>query len=208
MRPRRPDARRRGKILVFTAILLPGVILGGLAMSVDLGVVAVGRAQLSTATDAASLAGVRKLYGEFRLREGEDLSGPMATARSRSSGLALRNRVLGETLVMVDNEGNDVTGDVAVGHLDPNDKRDTLDPAPRPNATIRCRSSPTATATTAPTSPASSARSGGPTAGRWPSPAPPRRSSTTSPASRRSATGPASCRSCCRSPSTWRPGRR
>ncbi len=86
--------RRSGKILVMTGLLMP-VLVGGVALSVDTGVIGTADAQLKTATDAAALAGARELASVSRFKGTTDISAEITSARSRAIGRGLTNAVLG-----------------------------------------------------------------------------------------------------------------
>src|SRR5947208_15691882 len=58
--PRQASNPRRGYSIVFLGLLMLG-LFGLVSLAVDLGRVRVGRVQLSTAADAAAIAGVQKL---------------------------------------------------------------------------------------------------------------------------------------------------
>lgn len=62
----RGDTRRNGTILVLAAMVLV-VLLGFVALAVDVGILAQARAQLKTVADSAALAGARQLASERRL---------------------------------------------------------------------------------------------------------------------------------------------
>jgi Flp pilus assembly protein TadG len=91
MNVRRPRLakRSRGAILPLTAIALVG-LCGFVALSVDLGMLAVARAQCQDAADAAAVAGARSLNGST----GSNLSGATANAITQ----ATKNQILGTTL--------------------------------------------------------------------------------------------------------------
>src|SRR5262245_15377621 len=120
MQPRTPTAGRRrpGKILVMSALLLP-VFLGGMALSIDYGVLSVAQGQLRAAADGAALAGVMKLATDTRVRNSSDISSEMASARAQAAAIAASNRVLGQAPVVLDNASNASSGDVVVGYLNP-----------------------------------------------------------------------------------------
>ena len=122
LRSHRAGPRRRGKILVMTALLLPGVILAGLANAVDVGVIAVARNQLRTITDSAALAGVQTLSCDCRIAVGYLQTAEVIAARNRAKYFAEQNRALNATPVMLDNTANSANGDVVVGYLNPNQK--------------------------------------------------------------------------------------
>jgi Flp pilus assembly protein TadG len=108
---RRNANRRRGKFLVVSSLLLP-VLLGGMALSVDYGVLCVAHGQLRNAADAAALAGARRLVTEARLANRSDLTAESSAARSQSVTVAQANPVRNQTVP--------VSGsDVAIGYVDP-----------------------------------------------------------------------------------------
>ena len=84
-RPSRPQ-RSRGAILPLTAISIIG-LCGFLALSIDLGMLAVARAQVQDAADAAAIAGARSLDGSA----GSNL----ATSTADATTQATRNTILG-----------------------------------------------------------------------------------------------------------------
>src|SRR5580704_12159723 len=84
----RPD-RSRGAILPLTAISIIG-LCGFLALSIDLGMLAVARAQVQDAADAAAIAGARSLDGTT----GSNVAGSTANAIAQ----ACRNTVLGTNI--------------------------------------------------------------------------------------------------------------
>ncbi|SIO23916.1 Putative Tad-like Flp pilus-assembly [Singulisphaera sp. GP187] len=117
---------RRGVAALLFALLLP-VIMGMLALSVDLALIAVARNQLSTAADAAALAGAIKLASENRTRGATNLSVELAAANGQAQSFAQTNSVLNVAPVLVTNPSNaDGVGDVKVGYLDPNDSTSSL----------------------------------------------------------------------------------
>ncbi|HET6326611.1 MAG TPA: pilus assembly protein TadG-related protein, partial [Planctomycetaceae bacterium] len=83
--PTRPQ-RSRGAILPLTAISIIG-LCGFLALSIDLGMLAVARAQVQDAADAAAIAGARSLDGSA----GSNL----ATSTADATTQATRNTILG-----------------------------------------------------------------------------------------------------------------
>src|SRR5579864_6752034 len=119
---RRGTARKRlGKILVMTAILLPAM-MAFMALSADLSVIAAGKAQLSTVSDAAALAGAMKLADERRVRGATDLTPEISAAQAQAKTIAQDNLVLNGVPVIKDNPSNATTGDVVVGYYDPTTK--------------------------------------------------------------------------------------
>ena len=89
-------ARRRGVILVLTAILLVA-LLSFVALAVDIGVIATARAQLKTVADSAALAGARQLASDRRISTTiTDLTPEMTAARSYAIAAGNANSVLGQ----------------------------------------------------------------------------------------------------------------
>ena len=100
MKARRPRhaKRSRGAILPLTAIALVG-LCGFVALAVDVGMLAIARAQAQDAADAAAVAGARSLNGST----GSNLAGATAAATTQ----ATRNTILGTQIA---------SGEVAVQH--------------------------------------------------------------------------------------------
>ena len=84
----RPE-RSRGAILPLTAVSIIG-LCGFLALSIDLGMLAVARAQVQDAADAAAIAGARSLDGSA----GSNL----ATSTANATTQATRNTILGTNI--------------------------------------------------------------------------------------------------------------
>jgi Flp pilus assembly protein TadG len=116
---------RRGVAAMLFAFLLP-VLVGFVGLSVDSGVLALARGQLSTAADSAALAGARQLASDRRVQGVTDLGPEIAAANSQAVAFALSNRVLGQGVVALPNAANATGGDVLVGYLDPNNSSSTL----------------------------------------------------------------------------------
>lgn len=120
---------RRGLVALLFGLLLP-FLLGVLALSVDIGVIAVARNQLSTAADAGALAGARQLATENRVRGAVDLTSEITAANSRAAALAQANMVLKVAPVVIQNPSNTTAGDIRVGYLNLNSSTSTLDANP------------------------------------------------------------------------------
>jgi Flp pilus assembly protein TadG len=117
---------RRGIAAIMFGLLLP-VILAIMSLALDVAVVAVARGQLSTAADAASLAGAMKLASENRVRGATQLSVEISAANAKAVALAQGNKVLNVAPVLLENPNNmDGVGDVTVGYLDPDDPASPL----------------------------------------------------------------------------------
>src|ERR1700733_12851809 len=87
-RPSRPE-RSRGAILPLAAISIIG-LCAFLALSIDLGLLAVARAQVQDAADAAAIAGARSLNGST----GSNLANSTASAITQ----ATLNTILGTNI--------------------------------------------------------------------------------------------------------------
>lgn len=90
---RRSSDGRRGHVLALTALSLI-VLLGMIALAIDIGLLAVARAQCQNAADAGAVAGCRKINGnaDAAVNYGYDMV-PAAAIRS-----ALNNKILGKGL--------------------------------------------------------------------------------------------------------------
>lgn len=108
----------RGKIIVITAILIPA-IMGFMALSTDVAVIATARAQLRIVSDAAALSGAMKLADDQRVMGPTDLSPEIAGAQTQAKLVGQDNLVLNTTPVIMDNASNSSSGDVVVGSYDP-----------------------------------------------------------------------------------------
>jgi Flp pilus assembly protein TadG len=91
-RPRLPK-KSRGAILPLTAIGIVA-LCGMVALSVDLGMYAIARAQCQDAADAAAVAGARSLSGAT--------GGNLAQATANATAVAMKNTILGTPIL--DNE--------------------------------------------------------------------------------------------------------
>jgi Flp pilus assembly protein TadG len=125
-RIRRALARRRGVVAVIAAALLPAFI-GFAALSTDTAVIAVARSQMSTAADAAALAGAWQLADEYRVRGATNLNNEIASANAQAVALGTANTVIGSAPVINANTSNQAGGQVMVGYLDPSTPTSTLD---------------------------------------------------------------------------------
>ena len=109
---------RRGMAAVLVAVLLP-VFIGMLALSVDVAVLSVARSQMSTAADAAALAGALELATENRVRGSTNLSDEINAANTQAVALATDNRILAAVPVVNANTSNPSGGQIMVGYLNP-----------------------------------------------------------------------------------------
>jgi Flp pilus assembly protein TadG len=106
-------------------LMLP-VFIGFTSLAVDTSVIAVGRGQLNTASDAAALAGAMQLATENRVRGATTLSTEITGANTQAVSFAQQNSVLGSTPVVTGNPSNASGGEIMVGYLDPNNVKSTL----------------------------------------------------------------------------------
>ncbi len=122
--------RRRGVAALLFAVLLP-LLIGFATLSVDTAVIATARAQLSTAADAAALAGAQQLATEYRVRGITDLTTTIAAANAQAASFASSNNVLNQGVKVFQNPNNTPgVGDVLVGYLDPNNPHAALATSP------------------------------------------------------------------------------
>jgi len=115
---RRRDKKRRGKILLMTALMLPA-LFGLIALAADVAMLTTARAQLSTVADAAALAGVMQLADEMRVRGSTNLSTEKIAARSRAQSVGQMNKVINTAAIINQNTTNDPNGDVVIGYVNP-----------------------------------------------------------------------------------------
>jgi Flp pilus assembly protein TadG len=117
---------RRGGVAVISAVLLP-VLIGFVALAVDVATIAVARSQLSTGADAAALAGAAQLATENRVQGGTSLTAEITASNNQSVAIGTANYVLGTAPVLNTNTSNTAGGQIMVGYLDPNNSKSTLD---------------------------------------------------------------------------------
>jgi hypothetical protein len=120
---RQTTPRRRGKILVFLAILLPA-LMAFMALAVDLSLITAARAQLNTAADAGALAGAMKLADDIRVLNNPSFgqtpsfSPEITAAQAAAKATAQFNLVLNGAPVFLSNTNNSASGDIVVGYFD------------------------------------------------------------------------------------------
>jgi Flp pilus assembly protein TadG len=123
---RNAAGHRRGITAMVFGLILP-LLIGLVALSVDLSVVAVSQGQLQCAGDAAALAGAMKLADDYRLTGTSNLTTEVTAANTAATNFAEANLVLGSAPVIVANANNSTSGDIVVGYLDPSNINATLD---------------------------------------------------------------------------------
>jgi Flp pilus assembly protein TadG len=116
----------RGGVAPMFAVLLP-LLVGFVALAVDVATIAVARSQLSTAADAAALAGAVQLATENRVQGGTNLTAEISASNNQAIALGSANYVLGNAPVLNGNTPNITGGQIMVGYLDPNNPQSTLD---------------------------------------------------------------------------------
>jgi Flp pilus assembly protein TadG len=120
---------RRGYVVVLFGFMIP-VFVGFAALCVDTAVLAVARGQLSTAADAASLAGAQQLADDYRLQGITDLTFEIGNANTQAQSFGQANKVLAQAPIVNADPENDGTGDILIGYLDPTNPQSTLDSSP------------------------------------------------------------------------------
>jgi Flp pilus assembly protein TadG len=116
---------RRGVAVVMFGLMLP-VFIGFVSLSVDTSMIAVARGQLSTAADAAALAGAQQLVSENRVRGATSLTSEISAANTQTLAFAQNNKVLGTVPVLSTNLSNSSTGEIVVGYMDLTNPSSTL----------------------------------------------------------------------------------
>lgn len=96
----RKPKQERGTVMVLFAIALP-VLVGSVALAIDVGLMLSARTQLQSAADAAALAGMQSLRDD----------GSVSGARAEAEAYAGRNVAIGENVELD-------AGDVTVGRFD------------------------------------------------------------------------------------------
>lgn len=127
MRPRiyQNPRFRRGVAAVLFGFMLP-VFIGFVSLAVDTSMIAVARSQLSTAADAAALAGAQQLATEKRVRGATTLTTEMTASNNQALAFAQDNTALGVAPVLSTNIDNTSNGQIVVGYINPNNSSSTL----------------------------------------------------------------------------------
>jgi Flp pilus assembly protein TadG len=121
------DSRRRGVILLLTAVMLVFMV-GLLALAIDVGYLEVAKAQLQQAADAAALAATAELIDDNSLSGVSNLSDEITKARSMAVQYAAANPVCLAIPTVDPNSSNSTAGDVVVGYLsNPSDRTQAFD---------------------------------------------------------------------------------
>jgi hypothetical protein len=108
------------------AVTLP-VLIGFTALAVDLALIAVARSHLSTAADAAALAGAFQLATGDRVQGATDLTTEIYAANNAAVAVGQANKILGAAAVINTNYSNTSGGQILVGYLNPASPYATLD---------------------------------------------------------------------------------
>jgi Flp pilus assembly protein TadG len=122
---------RKGNIVVLTAFMMV-FLLGLMAFAVDLGYMAVVRAQLQQSADAAALAAAAELVDKESFDDSVDLATEVDSARSLAIQYAAWNKICKSAPTLDGNFSNSVNGNVVVGNLwnpsDPDEPLSFTDP--------------------------------------------------------------------------------
>ncbi len=117
--------RRRGAITPLMALMLIAV-MALLALSVDLGYIALVRTQLQNAADAAALAGASQMMDQSLLELGSQTTAT-DKARTQAYNFAHNNTAGGVALAPDLNSSNTATGDILCGYYsNPSDATQTM----------------------------------------------------------------------------------
>jgi hypothetical protein len=123
------SVRRRGAVTPLLAFLLTTVV-GMLALSIDLGYIALVRAELQNAADAAALAGASQLLDQSLLRGGSETPAT-DKARNQAYTFAYGNTAAGAALAPDLNSSNTATGDIVCGYFaNPGDRSEPMSLTP------------------------------------------------------------------------------
>lgn len=115
---RRPNSHRprQGAVLGLTIVLLIAMV-AFVALALDLGYLAVARTELQRSADSAAMAAAWELVDAQALSSDPYLSDKTAAARARAAQYAAFNIVASDSLVLDENSGNDVEGDIVLGQV-------------------------------------------------------------------------------------------
>jgi Flp pilus assembly protein TadG len=121
-------ARRhpRGSAAVMFGLMIP-MLMGFVALALDTAVLALARAQMSTAADSAALAGAQQLADDARLTGTSNIATEIANANTKAQSFGEANLVLNQAPLVNLDPNNNGSGDIVVGYLDPNNPSSTLD---------------------------------------------------------------------------------
>ena len=108
--------QRKGSVLVFTAMMMV-VMMGLLALAVDVGYLENARCQLQKSADAAALAAAAELIDDEALTGTASMSDEISSARAMAIQFAAANTVCSTAPVVDANTGNNTSGDVVVGYI-------------------------------------------------------------------------------------------
>jgi Flp pilus assembly protein TadG len=130
-----PTKRRRpGAVTPLTAFLIVA-IMALMALSIDLGYIAVVRTEMQNAADAAALAGTSQLLHPSLLRGAPDQATATGNARTEAQLFASRNTGGNVALTLDANTSNTPTGDIVCGYLaNPTDRTDPMTFTQFPNS--------------------------------------------------------------------------
>lgn len=131
--------RHGGAVVTLTAMLMV-VIVGMVAFSVDIGYIAVTRAELQNAADSAALAGAWKLFDRDELSGLPSQSPEISAARAEAVKFAGKNKAGNIALVLDRNDGNSPDGDIVIGHMaNPTNSGSEINVAVHPYNAVKVR---------------------------------------------------------------------
>jgi len=104
-------------MVLFFVLFFLVVLVGFVALAVDLGYLAVARTELQRTADSAAMAAAWELIDEAQLSGDDSLEGAMSAARDQAALLAAANRVCTKSPFLAANAANSPTGDVVIGTL-------------------------------------------------------------------------------------------
>ena len=122
---RKASRERRGVAVMLFALLMP-VLIAFIALSVDTAMIAAARSQLSTAADAAALAGAQQMATEYRVRGVTDMSSQITAAQNSAVAFGANNKVFNQSVSLVAGTNGSSSSDIQVGYLDPNNTHSSL----------------------------------------------------------------------------------
>ncbi len=108
---------RRGAVLILAALFMI-IMLGCVAMAIDIGYLCVARSQAQNTADAAAMAAAWSLIDERRLKGLGDLEELEADARDVAMVYAAANRICGDAPKLDRNATNQPDADLVFGHVD------------------------------------------------------------------------------------------
>lgn len=116
MRSKPMKTQRRGTVAAFTAVAST-MLIGFVALSVDVGMLYNVRAEMQRTADAGALAGAWTLVNENRLKTPPDMAAVVSAARAKASLVSGLNDIQKLNPTVDQNASNLATGDVVMGRF-------------------------------------------------------------------------------------------